>query len=475
MNSVHHMPGIRLAGFSLFWTWLFLVAVSPSPVFGQLVTYGELPFEIPEVGSRIALLLCALALRRLFATKQGALILAATCMVAGPLTTLTLSLGSTPYHVLIASILSAITDVSMFLIWLCYFGYSKIGETALLLALSYAFGSMLCLASVGLGTHVMVAVAAAAPVASGSIFLFAIRSDWQRAQESLFAPTEPNANAEPMKAPASIVRLSVALALYGFVFALFSARTASSEFAFSSGPLLQSACNIAAAIVIVMVIRFSSKSRGLYGIYRVIPLLFTLGLAGFAALPSSAAFFAGAFVMLAYLLFEVLSLNDYCNLVKTNDSSLLSSMAVVRLCASVGIFLGWLADYFATHIAHGALPPAIVAALCLVLVVIASSLIFTDRFSNELRDIADSRALQETAESQPSRSEQIAAYAQLHALSKRETEVLEYLLAGRTTQYIASKLFIAESTARTHAHKIYAKTDTHDRMNLLDSFEKFRP
>ena len=150
-------------------------------------------------------------------------------------------------------------------------------------------------------------------------------------------------------------------------------------------------------------------------------------------------------------------------------------MAVVRLCASVGIFLGWLADYFATHIAHGALPPAIVAALCLVLVVIASSLIFTDRFSNELRDIADSRALQETAESQPSRSEQIAAYAQLHALSKRETEVLEYLLAGRTTQYIASKLFIAESTARTHAHKIYAKTDTHDRMNLLDSFEKFRP
>lgn len=51
--------------------------------------------------------------------------------------------------------------------------------------------------------------------------------------------------------------------------------------------------------------------------------------------------------------------------------------------------------------------------------------------------------------------------------------MLSYLLTGRTIQYIAEKLFIAESTVRTHAHKIYAKTDTHDRMNLLDDFERF--
>lgn len=64
-------------------------------------------------------------------------------------------------------------------------------------------------------------------------------------------------------------------------------------------------------------------------------------------------------------------------------------------------------------------------------------------------------------------------FAEANGLSKRETEVLGYLLAGRTTQYIAEKLFIAESTARTHVHKIYTKTEAHDRMNLLDSFELF--
>ena len=34
---------MRTFGFALFWIWLFLVAVSPSPLFGALKGLGEPP------------------------------------------------------------------------------------------------------------------------------------------------------------------------------------------------------------------------------------------------------------------------------------------------------------------------------------------------------------------------------------------------------------------------------------------------
>lgn len=473
MDNVHRLSFVRLIGFSLFWTWLFLVAVSPSPTFGQLLVPWAIPFEIPEVGFRIAFLLVALSLRHLLATRMGSLALAAICVVAGPLTTLTLCLSPSPTFILFASVLAALTDAAMFLMWLCYFGYSKIGQTAFLLVMSYALGSVLCLAAIALGHNAMVALSAAAPIASGIAFIAATRNDAAAQGESLFEPSDRPSNVSNIGMPKSLVFASIALALYAFVFAFFSARTASSEYAFSSGPVLQALCNIASAAIIISALLFSKKSSGLYGVYRSIPLIFALGFALFAVAPNAASSIAGACIMLAYLLFEALSLNDYCNVVKTNDSSLLKYMAIARLCASTGIFVGWVLNFGILHILGNKIEPEFLIAICLVVVVATSTLAFTDRALNDLRNIADNRIAQEYIEQRPDKQLLVKEFASEQNLSKRETEVLEYLIAGRTTQYIASKLFIAESTARTHVHKIYAKTDTHDRMNLLDSFEEF--
>lgn len=59
-----------------------------------------------------------------------------------------------------------------------------------------------------------------------------------------------------------------------------------------------------------------------------------------------------------------------------------------------------------------------------------------------------------------------------HSLSKREVEVLEYLLAGRNTPYIAEKLTISRSTVHTHIKHIYEKTGVHARQDLLDLIEE---
>lgn len=55
-----------------------------------------------------------------------------------------------------------------------------------------------------------------------------------------------------------------------------------------------------------------------------------------------------------------------------------------------------------------------------------------------------------------------------YELSKREAEVLPLALRGRTSERIASELFIAKSTADTHLRRIYSKTGVHSRQELID-------
>lgn len=63
--------------------------------------------------------------------------------------------------------------------------------------------------------------------------------------------------------------------------------------------------------------------------------------------------------------------------------------------------------------------------------------------------------------------ETCAHLAQAHGLSPRETEVLGLLARGYSPVYTAEKLVISESTARTHANRIYRKLSINTREELL--------
>ncbi|OUO86083.1 helix-turn-helix transcriptional regulator [Gordonibacter sp. An230] len=65
-----------------------------------------------------------------------------------------------------------------------------------------------------------------------------------------------------------------------------------------------------------------------------------------------------------------------------------------------------------------------------------------------------------------------AAIADEFGLSKREAEVLPLALRGRTGERIAAELFISKSTVETHLRRIYAKTGTHGRQELIDLGER---
>lgn len=52
-------------------------------------------------------------------------------------------------------------------------------------------------------------------------------------------------------------------------------------------------------------------------------------------------------------------------------------------------------------------------------------------------------------------------------LSRREAEVLEVLLEGKTAKEIAEAMFVSESTVKTHIRHIYEKTGVKNKMELL--------
>ncbi len=53
-------------------------------------------------------------------------------------------------------------------------------------------------------------------------------------------------------------------------------------------------------------------------------------------------------------------------------------------------------------------------------------------------------------------------------LTPRETEVLGYLLQGRSLPYISQELFLSNGTLRTHTRNIYRKLKVHSKQELID-------
>ena len=57
-------------------------------------------------------------------------------------------------------------------------------------------------------------------------------------------------------------------------------------------------------------------------------------------------------------------------------------------------------------------------------------------------------------------------------LTRREEEILQLLVRGRTASRIAETLCITTATTRTHLRNIYAKLGVHSQQDILDMYEE---
>lgn len=61
----------------------------------------------------------------------------------------------------------------------------------------------------------------------------------------------------------------------------------------------------------------------------------------------------------------------------------------------------------------------------------------------------------------------VAVDRQLDILTSRERQVLELLAYGISNQQIASRLYLSESTIKSHIYKLYKKLDVHSRHDAI--------
>jgi DNA-binding CsgD family transcriptional regulator len=67
---------------------------------------------------------------------------------------------------------------------------------------------------------------------------------------------------------------------------------------------------------------------------------------------------------------------------------------------------------------------------------------------------------------------QSTKFVQRFNLTKKEAEILTYLLEGTATKDIANFLSISSGTAKNHILNIYKKTDTHSKFELFNLYKK---
>ncbi|MCG8570774.1 MAG: FHA domain-containing protein [Spirochaetes bacterium] len=64
-------------------------------------------------------------------------------------------------------------------------------------------------------------------------------------------------------------------------------------------------------------------------------------------------------------------------------------------------------------------------------------------------------------------------FTKYYDLTKREEDILYYLLEGKSTKEIADILFISGGTAKNHVLNIFKKTNVHSRFELLALYNSF--
>lgn len=133
------------------------------------------------------------------------------------------------------------------------------------------------------------------------------------------------------------------------------------------------------------------------------------------------------------------------------------------------LFIGEIAGILLGNVLELAQPsaaqPYAVAACAGLASLFAYLFLFTERDYEELTSIAGGIDLFGRA---------CETIVQKYGLSKREAEVLPLALRGRTSERIASELYIAKSTADTHLRRIYSKAGVHGRQELIDLGERLQ-
>lgn len=204
------------------------------------------------------------------------------------------------------------------------------------------------------------------------------------------------------------------------------------------------------------------KTRtGLDGPYRLALLVMMAGFL-FAPVLQPTKIPGEAIVLAGYLGLScvLIALFLACSKLSGEDPSVSVNRGFLALF--VGEFIGVLLANLLTDLSPFGVTPYVVVSFAGLITLFAYLFLFTEKDFKAFSEIIQKSDRFEEA------CQLIVAQAQL---SKRESEILPFALRGRTSERIASELYISKSTVDTHLRRIYTKTGVHSRQELIDLCE----
>lgn len=205
------------------------------------------------------------------------------------------------------------------------------------------------------------------------------------------------------------------------------------------------------------------KGAALNKAYRLAVFIMLMG---FVLVPSP--FFADsavsgeAIVLAGYLGLSAVLISLFLVLAEITGTSTSSSFARGFAALFGGELLGVALANALTSTQSDLTTPYFVVVLAAALVLFSYIFLFTER---------DFDSLSEMVIETDSFEERCKALAEAYAFSNRESEILPFVLKGRTSERISQELFISKSTVDTHLKRIYAKAEVHNRQELIDLSE----
>lgn len=239
------------------------------------------------------------------------------------------------------------------------------------------------------------------------------------------------------------------------------------------GPPLENAEVGAVAVLLLAVLRFDRlEMRGLYEV--AVPVLVAGAMGVLVGIPGgnvAAAFCSNA----AFTLFQVFITAVFCAISFRYGVNALWLLGLTQAALTFGSFGGTALG--ALEAALG-LPPEATHGLIAVLVVglvALSMLLVSDRDFETTWGVratdGGGSAPEETEEERLQR--RCAKVARRYGLTRREEEILELMMRGRTLAAIGEELYVAESTMKTHSRHIYRKVGVANRQELQEAVESY--
>lgn len=219
------------------------------------------------------------------------------------------------------------------------------------------------------------------------------------------------------------------------------------------------ACSVAALILLVIVGLFREITISLV-LVVALPLI-TLGIFILSLVEAENLTMEFALMNSGVRSVDIITWILLANLSRRSPSQAVFIFGIGRGLGCIGALLGFLIG------SHVDSTYSLSISLFVFLILFAISIGSFVRHFNQLR------ALEPKAKkgSETSKFEVYETIASEFNLSKREKEVLLLLGSGRSVDYIAKQLVIANSTVSSHVKNIYRKLDIHNRQDLIDLIE----